>query len=335
MNRRRSIARSTIARVELAQPDDSGVLPAASRAPLAPRSQRLAQGPFPMWVFDSVTGAILAANEAALAVYGYGEEEMMELTVDDLCSAVGWWAAGATVHEDESSPRWIGARTQHRKDGSTFESELGLLGADYEMTVLVAVRHHDTLPPDDDEPTQTAERPTLRARLERHGKHGKTLLGRPRTLGYVPQPVQTIDVDPMVLVSEIVAKMRPRAEAKDIELLVHCGCASVRVDPGSFSEALCQLLDNAIDATRGAAVALVVQQGPDGDFEWRVQDGGRGMRAEVLGRLGTPFHGARPGREGLGVIRAWDAIERHGGLMHFESTPGAGTTVTIWLPRPW
>ena len=107
----------------------------------------------------------------------------------------------------------------------------------------------------------------------------------------------------------------------------------MRVDRELFAEALYQLLDNAVDATRDAPVVLVVHQSPDGDVEWHVQDRGRGMGAEVMACLGAPFGGAREGREGLGVVRAWDAVERHGGLLHFESTPGEGTTVTIWIPH--
>ena len=288
MIRRSSIVRSTIARAELARPDrDSGVLPTASHPPRA-RAKGLTPGPFPMWVFDSITGAILDANEAALAVYGYGLEEMLQLTVDDLCPAVGWWAAGATVHAEDGEPQWIGTRTQHRRDGSTFESELGLVGADTEKTVLVAVRHRDTLP-DWEEPADTTERPTLKARLERHGQHGKTLLGRPKTLGYVPQPIEVVDVDPLALATEVVARIRDRAAAKRVELLVHCACTRVRVDRELFAEALYQLLDNAVDATRDAPVVLVVHQSPDGDVEWHVQDRGRGMGAEVMACLGAPF----------------------------------------------
>ncbi len=40
--------------------------------------------PFPLWVHDSASGRILAANEAAVRGYGYGREELLQMKVDAL-----------------------------------------------------------------------------------------------------------------------------------------------------------------------------------------------------------------------------------------------------------
>lgn len=67
-----------------------------------------------------------------------------------------------------------------------------------------------------------------------------------------------------------------------------------------------------------------------------VRDEGMGMTPEQLARVGERFYradasGTIPGT-GLGVSIVKEIIELLGGRMGFESTPGQGSTVTLWLP---
>jgi two-component system sensor histidine kinase UhpB len=41
--------------------------------------------PLPMWVFDAETLRFLAANEAAMRLYGYSRQEFLSMTVEDIC----------------------------------------------------------------------------------------------------------------------------------------------------------------------------------------------------------------------------------------------------------
>jgi len=65
-----------------------------------------------------------------------------------------------------------------------------------------------------------------------------------------------------------------------------------------------------------------------------IRDQGRGISEHDLGRLTEPFFTTRKetGGTGLGLSISRSIMERLGGSMHFESTLGSGTTVTIRIP---
>lgn len=69
-----------------------------------------------------------------------------------------------------------------------------------------------------------------------------------------------------------------------------------------------------------------------------VEDTGRGIAAEDLPRLFSPFsqvHGEAPGTfggTGLGLVLTRALAESMGGSVGVESTPGVGTRFTVTLP---
>jgi signal transduction histidine kinase/CheY-like chemotaxis protein len=67
-----------------------------------------------------------------------------------------------------------------------------------------------------------------------------------------------------------------------------------------------------------------------------VTDDGAGMDAATLARAADPFFTTKPRGEGsgLGLSMANSFAGQSGGAMAISSTPGAGTTVNIWLPQP-
>jgi signal transduction histidine kinase len=75
---------------------------------------------------------------------------------------------------------------------------------------------------------------------------------------------------------------------------------------------------------------------PDGEslpgFVVELADNGRGIPADALAKLGTPFFTTRPGGTGLGIAVARHWIARHGGTLRIESRLGAGTRAQVELP---
>jgi signal transduction histidine kinase len=65
-----------------------------------------------------------------------------------------------------------------------------------------------------------------------------------------------------------------------------------------------------------------------------VRDEGEGIDAEALQRITDPFFTTRRARggTGLGLAISERIVKDHGGHMHFESTPGQGTTVRVTFP---
>jgi len=63
-------------------------------------------------------------------------------------------------------------------------------------------------------------------------------------------------------------------------------------------------------------------------------DDGPGIDEEVKSRIFDPFFSTKPVGvgTGLGLSLSHGIIERHGGRISVESTPGQGTTFAIELP---
>lgn len=137
-----------------------------------------------------------------------------------------------------------------------------------------------------------------------------------------------IRVDPLALTRWVRERLAQVRRGADIP--IYCTCDTLCVDPTSFAQAIFELLDNAVQATRhGHPVVVEIRQTRDGEVLWQVHDFGDGMSAEQLAGLSRP---PKAGPVGLGVALAWAVIDHHGGLLRFESMPRIGTTTSIWLP---
>ncbi|MBI5196667.1 MAG: PAS domain-containing protein [Nitrospirae bacterium] len=66
----------------------------------------------------------------------------------------------------------------------------------------------------------------------------------------------------------------------------------------------------------------------------QVKDNGIGMSEDIIERITEPFFTTRleKGGTGLGLSISYSIIREHSGALEFESSPGAGTTVTVKLP---
>lgn len=112
---------------------------------------------------------------------------------------------------------------------------------------------------------------------------------------------------------------------------------TLEVDPGRLGQVVGNLLSNAIKYTP-AAGTVSVAAGVESEEVWiRVSDTGPGIDAEELTRIFTPFYrGQQSGRfpqgMGLGLSIARDLVIAHGGRLTVDSTPGAGSHFTLWLP---
>ena len=83
-----------------------------------------------------------------------------------------------------------------------------------------------------------------------------------------------------------------------------------------------------------APAVLIPPEGlPVGDYaSLRVRDDGCGIAGETLPHIFDPFFAHFSGRRGLGLAVTLGIVRGHAGGIAVESSAGAGTTITIYLP---
>lgn len=63
-----------------------------------------------------------------------------------------------------------------------------------------------------------------------------------------------------------------------------------------------------------------------------IKDNGCGIKPEDLEKIFTPFFTTKPKGSGLGMAISLKIIKEHGGHLRIDSTPGKGTSVSVYLP---
>ena len=114
---------------------------------------------------------------------------------------------------------------------------------------------------------------------------------------------------------------------------------AVRADPEKLRRVLANLIGNALDAfeegsTPAPRLELSLGDNLAGTEVWlRVRDNGPGIAPERLAKIFTPFHTSRRAGTGLGLALSKKVVEAHGGTLEVKSQLGAGTDMTVVLPR--
>lgn len=157
-------------------------------------------------------------------------------------------------------------------------------------------------------------------------------------------------ISPAALLDEL-REVLAHTLGADVQLQLEAGvdlpCLSA--DRQGLEAALIGLAANARDAMPGGgtlrlraqaellAAGTGHPQGPPPGAYVRLDltDTGAGMSASVLARAADPFFTTKPTGEGvgLGLSMARGFAEQSGGGLTLASTPGQGTTVTLWLPQ--
>ena len=143
-------------------------------------------------------------------------------------------------------------------------------------------------------------------------------------------------VDLAVIARAALAALAPDAPAAGLTLVAD-GALDCTADPVLAGILLRELLDNARKATASAGSAAVhLRRGADragSGPTYRLTDQGIGFDMAYAGRLFQPFGRLHAFREfpgaGMGLAIARRIVERHGGHVHCEATPGTGCTIAF------
>jgi signal transduction histidine kinase len=137
--------------------------------------------------------------------------------------------------------------------------------------------------------------------------------------------------------------LKPQLEAAGIRLELSPANeeARVKIDPQQFQQVLINLVQNGADSvskngTVKIGYRIEVKKLLDQTAEvviFDVSDTGKGIPPEVERRLFDPFFTTKEAGTGLGLSIAARIIEKHGGLIQYQTQLNRGTTFGIVLPR--
>jgi len=146
-------------------------------------------------------------------------------------------------------------------------------------------------------------------------------------------------VDLGQIIEEVSGQARILAEARSINL--HLGPVepvSARGDYAHLRRLLLNLVDNGIKYTLPGGHVTISLQSDGGWASIGVEDTGIGIPPEDQARIFQRFYRSAEARlrgeggVGLGLCIARSIAEAHGGRVELESTPGRGSTFTVFLP---
>jgi len=167
------------------------------------------------------------------------------------------------------------------------------------------------------------------------------------------QPLQPKDLnitDALMEMSHLLTRLI--GESIEFKLVHGRDLGVVRVDPGQFDQMIINLAVNARDAMPGGGTLTITtgtetfdtptkvgaEQVPAGRYvRVAVNDTGKGIAPEYLGRIFEPFFSTKkeiPGAgTGLGLATVYGIVRQTGGFIHVDSSVGKGANFTIYLPR--
>jgi phosphoserine phosphatase RsbU/P len=218
------------------------------------------------------------------------------------------------------------------------ERMIGILGHDLRNPIGTITLASDLLLHRNDVPPAAREHMLrIRRSADRMKEMIDTLLDftRLRFLGEVP--IAPVPADLADISRTTVDEMRVAWPDRPIDLEVH-GDSHGEWDPARMSQTISNLVSNAIaHGERGSAVRVSVE-GEGRDVELKVHNDGEPIPEDLMPVLFQPFrrgelHDRSPHGLGLGLYIVEQIVHAHDGSIGVESTPEAGTTFTVHLPR--
>jgi signal transduction histidine kinase len=153
-------------------------------------------------------------------------------------------------------------------------------------------------------------------------------LGKPLVLNSVDIPVRDA-------VDESILSMKLRAEKEQKNLSVFHGCDDeISIDKERFTQMLCNVIDNALDAVdREGRVDVKTSRDQNGVYI-SIKDDGPGMSQSRLLEVQKPFVSFKKTGTGLGLPLVKRIARAHRGALRLSSAENEGTKVEIFIPHP-
>jgi signal transduction histidine kinase len=157
-----------------------------------------------------------------------------------------------------------------------------------------------------------------------------------------PAEPDTVMMAADLLLLETKLFFAPQLEKNRIQMTLEPSAPMyVKVDPAQMKQVLINLVQNAADSIgREGTITLRARlsrkpllNGETGTVIIEVSDTGRGIPAEAQKRLFDPFFTTKENGTGLGLSIAARIVQKHGGVLQYQTQVNRGTTFGILLPQ--
>jgi two-component system sensor histidine kinase HydH len=152
---------------------------------------------------------------------------------------------------------------------------------------------------------------------------------RPITISKKVTSVDTVIKDSLRLIERQATEKNIKIETAFSSIVI-----KIQVDRDRINQVLLNLYLNAIESMQDGGT-LNVALSMNKKRKWviiKVADSGTGIRKEDIANIFDPYFTTKPSGTGLGLAIVHNIIDAHDGKMEVESSPGKGTTVTLFLP---
>jgi len=151
----------------------------------------------------------------------------------------------------------------------------------------------------------------------------------------IPVKLQQVQLD--TLIRSLTRNMASLTQQKNLRLITGASDLEVTADPKLLTQALTNLVANAIKFTEKGHISIEVAQLDAMYYRIVVSDTGCGIPADVLRTIFEPYtrqrqHESNVEGQGLGLAIVNDIVKLHGGNVSVDSQVGEGTRFTLRLP---
>ncbi len=138
------------------------------------------------------------------------------------------------------------------------------------------------------------------------------------------------------ILQNVIEQVREKAVAKGLELILKETPATATIDSKWTQEAIFNIADNAVKYTDKGCITISTTEF-DMFVRVDVSDTGKGIPEEDLPKIfGRFYRGSSTRSEegvGIGLHLAREIVSGQGGYIKVSSTPGAGSTFSVFLPK--
>ncbi|MCX7965780.1 MAG: ATP-binding protein [Syntrophorhabdaceae bacterium] len=150
---------------------------------------------------------------------------------------------------------------------------------------------------------------------------------RPKTLALREEKIGRV-------VEEILDFMRLSIESRNISVVLNIEYkGSLVFDPDMMKLVIMNFISNAIDAIKGKGMIRIDIKEDKNNIIIVIADNGCGMNEEIRKNIFNPFFTTKDKGVGLGLFIVHNIVQAHSGYIEVDSTEGAGSTFTIYLPK--